>query len=46
LIGKPVTVKIHFLIDDNCDLSLTIGDTPVQGLLLPAIMKVRDKDGR
>jgi hypothetical protein len=42
LVGKPVTVKVKQLGGDNCDLYLTIGDTPVQSLLLPAVQKVRE----
>ena len=45
-VGKAVTVKVKVLADDNCDLSLTIENTPVAGLLLPAIQKVRDKSNR
>ena len=41
LIGKPVTVKIELMETDNCNVSLTIENTPVQGLLLPAIQKIR-----
>jgi hypothetical protein len=41
LIGKTVTIKVQVLSGDNCNVSLTIGETPVQGLLLPAIQKVR-----
>jgi hypothetical protein len=46
LVGKAVTVKVQVLSNDNCNVSLTIANTPVAGLLLPAIQKVRDKDGR
>ena len=42
LMGKEVVVKVQVLSDGNCDVYLTIGDTPVQGLLLPAVQKVRD----
>ena len=45
-VGKAVTVKVKVMADDNCDLSLTIENTPVAGLLLPAIQKVRDKSSR
>lgn len=46
LMGKTVLVKVQVLPNDNCNVSLTIGDTPVQGLLLPAIQKVRDAAAR
>ena len=45
-VGKQVVIKVQILPDDNCDIGLTIEDTPLQGLLLPAIQKVRDKNGR
>ncbi|MBS1796317.1 MAG: twin-arginine translocation signal domain-containing protein [Acidobacteria bacterium] len=45
LTGKPVTVRVQVLPDDNCNLSLTIENTPVAVILLPAIQKVRDKNG-
>jgi hypothetical protein len=47
LIGKSVVIKVKVLPSDNCDVSLTIEDTPLQiGLLLPAIQKVRDKNSQ
>lgn len=47
LVGKQVTIKVQVLPYDNCDVALTIEDTPLQiGLLLPAIQKVRDKNNR
>lgn len=45
LVGKQVIIKVQVLPNDNCDVNLTIEDTPLQGLLLPAIQKVRDKNG-
>ena len=45
-VGKAVTVKVQVLPGDNCNVSLTIENTPVAGLLLPAIQKVRDKSSR
>ena len=46
LIGHTIIAKVQVLPDDNCNLSLTIGDTPVQGMLLPAIQKVREAAAR
>ena len=45
LMGKAVVIKVQVLPNDNCNVSLTIENTPVAGLLLPAIQKVRDKNG-
>jgi len=42
LLGKEVEIRVQILDADNCNVSLTIEDTPVAGLLLPAIQKVRD----
>src|SRR5215203_2273201 len=45
LLGKEVTIKVQVLSDDNCSVSLTIGEPNTQailiGLLLPAVQKVR-----
>lgn len=43
LVGKAVIIKIQVLPSDNCNVTLTIENTPVAGLLLPAIQKVRDR---
>ena len=43
LIGKTSTIKVRKLPDGNCDVSLTIEDTGLQGLLLPAVQKIRPK---
>jgi hypothetical protein len=46
IIGKAIVIKVQVLSDDNCDVWLTIEGTPVQGLLLPAIQKVRQASAR
>ena len=43
LVGKQVIVKVKPFSDGTSDLYLTIEDTPLQGLLLPAVQKVRDR---
>lgn len=45
MIGKRISIQQVQDTIDTCDLFLTIEDTPVASLLLPAIMKVRDKNG-
>jgi hypothetical protein len=42
MLGKSVEIRVQVVDVDNCIVSLTIDDTPVAGLLLPAIQKVRD----
>ena len=46
LVGKLVTVKVKVFPADIGDVTISIENTPLIGLLLPAIQKVRDKDGR
>jgi len=41
MIGKAVVIKVQVFGDGNCNVSLTIEDTPVAGLLLPAVQKIR-----
>jgi len=41
MLGKPVIIKIQVLSDGNCNVSLTVENTPVNGLLLPAVQVVR-----
>ena len=45
LMGKQIIVQIKVLPDDNANVWLTIENTPIASLLLPAIQKVRDKNG-
>jgi hypothetical protein len=41
LLGKEVEIRVQVLDGDNCSISITIEDTPVAGLLLPAVQKIR-----
>ena len=45
-VGRPMKIKVFICPSDNCDLELTIENTPVQGMLLPAIQKVREAAAR
>jgi hypothetical protein len=41
MIGKAVAIKVQVLGDGNCNVSLTVEGTPIAGLLLPAVQKIR-----
>ena len=43
LMGKPVIVRVQILEADNCNVFLSIQDTPVSSLPLSAVQKVRFK---
>lgn len=42
LLGKQFEIRVQVLDADNCSVSLTIENTPVAALLLPAVQKIRD----
>lgn len=43
LVGKAVTIKVQTIdTNENCNLTVSIENTPLIGLLLPAIQKVRE----
>lgn len=45
LLGKSVVIRTQKPdADGNCNISLTIENTPVTGLLLPAIQRIKTKD--
>ena len=41
MVGKAVTIKCAVLRDGNCNVSLTVENTPLTGLLLPAVQTFR-----